>query len=305
MAKVIVVLMIAICSLIVFSSCGQAGLVTNTTPQSPPPSASPSPTATTVASELVVSPEDVLAGLPVYPGATPTTSDNPFYGQPVVSFFQPVYTGNLIPKIQSASAQYTVQALPADVLSWYPNELSAKGYRKFLEIHGSGGDGISFFLSSQLLLSVEVHVHTVPNAVPSATVFELLVIYRVPLPKPPEEILPDDIDSITVTYYSSVEPIVKTLTESQVIMKLVGMVNTLPVRPDYMYFGGLSDGPYTIFSLVFHLRSRGDITVTDIVDLKETGIHVGDYPILEDRYELFREAVEQILGIQGTYPANN
>ncbi|MDD5094394.1 MAG: hypothetical protein PHV74_08460 [Dehalococcoidia bacterium] len=198
-----------------------------------------------------------------------------------------------------------MQATEDDILSWYANELHPKGYRKYLE-GGHGGEetisgrNMAFFLPSQPLLSVQVHVYDVPGA----PVFELLVTYSVPLPKPPEEQLPDDIDSITATYFSDFVPTVKILTDSQVIMQLMSMVNILPVRPDYVYIGGpLAGGPQTIFRLVFHSQSKGDITVSDIISLEETGIHVGDYPILEDTHGLLREAVEQTLGAQSAYPA--
>jgi len=263
--------------------------------------ATPSPLATTVSSEHTFLPGLVLAELPVYPSSTPTTFFNSGTGPPSFPLSEPAYASALRPGYQSASAQYTVQATDDDILSWYVNELGTNGYRKYSE-GGFGGGTLSghnmaFFLPSQPLVSVEVHVYDVPGA----PVFELLVTYSVPLPKPPEEKLPDDIESITVTYFSGVLPTVKILTNSQVVMQLVSMVNALPVRPDYAYTGLLtSGGPRTIFSLVFHSQSKGDITVSDIIGLQETGIHVDNYPILEDTHGLLQEAVEQILGSQGT-----
>jgi len=263
--------------------------------------ATPRPSATTVTSEHTFLPGEVLAGLPVYPGATPTTFLNSGSVPISVPSSWPAYAGSLTPGYQSASAQYTVQATEDDILSWYVNELGTKGYRKYNE-GGFGGGTVSgrdmaFFLPSQPLVSVEVHIYDMP----STLVFELLVTYSVPLPKPPEEKLPDDIHSITVTYFSGVLPTVKILTDSQVVMQLASMVNALPVRPDYAYTGLLtSGGPQTIFSLVIHSQSKGDITVSDIIGCAETGIHESDYPILEDTHGLLREAVEQILGISST-----
>jgi len=192
-----------------------------------------------------------------------------------------------------------VQALVRNIMGWYTKELDARGYRDVGNNYGTGDYGTTFFLPSQPLIDVEVHVHAVPNVMPSTTVFEILVIYHVPLPKPPEEILPDDIDSITATYFSGVEPIVKTITGSQVINQIVNMVNNLPVRPDYMYFGGIS-GSATIFSLLFHSKARGYITVTDVIGHQETGIHIDDYPILEDVHGIFRENLGKILGVPST-----
>jgi len=269
--------------------------------------ATPSPSPTTVTSDHTFLPGEVLAGLPVYPGSTPTTFLDSGSGLVSLPFSLPDYVGSLRPGYQSASAQYTVQATDDDILSWYVNELGTQGYRKYSESDFGGetisGFDMAFFLPSQPLVSVELHVYDVHD-VPGDPVFELLVFYSVPLPKPPEEKLPDDIESITVTYFSGVLPTVETLTDSHVVMQLVSIVNTLPVRPDYIYVGGpLPSGPQTIFCLVFHSQSKGNITVSDIIGLEETGIHVGDYPILEDTHGLLREAVEQILGIQGTYPA--
>jgi hypothetical protein len=299
MAKVVAILIIALCSLIILGSCGQAGPVMTASPQTPTPSATPPPLATTVSSDHNFLPGEVLADLPVYPGATPTTFFNSGTGPPSYPLSEPAYASTLRPGYQSASAQFTVQATDENILSWYVNELGTEGYRNsFEERFGGGtisGQAITFFLPSQPLVSVEVHVYDVPGT----PVFELLVTYTVPLPKPPEEELPDDIDSIAMTYFSGNLTTVKTITDSQAVTQLVSMVNALPVRPDYVSSCGFG-GPQTIFRLVFHSQSKGDITVSDIIGCGVTGIHIDNYPILEDTHGLLQEAVEQILGIQST-----
>ncbi len=260
----------------------------------------PSPTATTVASEYSFIPGNVLAGLPVYPGATPTTFLDS--GAPVsVPFSRSILIGSLRPGYQSASAQYSVKAYDHDIMNWYVNELSTKGYRLYggvstFSMGTVGGEEIAFFLPSQPLVSVEVHLYDMAGE----TVLELLVTYSVPLPKPPEENLPDDIDSITATYFSGNLTTVKTITDSQTITQLVSMVNNLPVRPDYVYLCPIGVETRTIFSLVFHSQSKGNITVSDVIGCQVGGIYMGDYPILEDTHGLLREAVEQILGISST-----
>jgi hypothetical protein len=278
----------------------QARPVMTTSPQNTSPTATPNPTATTVASDHTFLPGEVLAGVPVYPGATPTTflqSEAPIS----VPFSLPAYVGSSRPGYQSASAQYTVQAYDRDILSWYINELGAKGYRQFNGEEGFGAGTISghemaFFLPSQPLVSVEVHVYDMSGE----TVLELLVIYSVPLPKPSEEELPDDIDSITATYFSGNLTTVKTITDSQAVTQLVSMMNALPVRPGYVYSCPVGLETRTIFRLVFHSESEGNITVTYIIGCGETGIYIGNYPILEDVHGLLQEAVEQMLGIQGS-----
>jgi hypothetical protein len=294
---------VSILSLLILLSSCSTGTVTDTSPQGLPQSASSAQSATV--SEDNFLPGEVLADLPVYPGATPTTLLNPGSGPPSFPLSSPAYVGPLRYGYQSASAQYTVQATEGDILDWYVNELGRKGYRKSDE-GGSGGverigvRKMGFFLPSQPLVSVQVHVYDVPDA----PVFEVLVTYSVPLPKSPEKALPSDIDSVEVTYFGYSEsalPRVKTLTDRQAVMQLVNMVNALPVRPDYAYIGGpMSGGPQTIFSLVFHSPSKGDITVTSVLGFDETGVHVGDYPILEDVHNLLREAVEQVLDVEST-----
>ena len=254
-------------------------------------------------------PGEVLAGLPVYPGATPTTFLNPGYGPPSLPAALYGY-GLRKPGYESASAQYTVQATFSDILNWYTEKLGAEGYRKYAGHSYGGGEttkagDIAFFLPSQPLVSVEVHVYDVPGD----PVFELLVTYTVPLPKPDEEALLSDIDSVEVTYFGYSEgdlPRIKILTNKRDVMQLVNMVNALPVRPDYIYFGDLlPDRSQTIFRLVFHSPSKGNITVSDIVGQGRTGIgiHISGFPILEDTHGLLLETIEQLLGVQSTYLA--
>lgn len=261
------------------------------------PTTTPFPTATTMASGHGFIPGNVLASLPLYPGAIPTTFSE--LGSVSVPFDQPIYNGALKPGYQSAYAQYSVNAPYKDIMSWYVNELSSKGYRrKSVETSFSGesvdGRGISFFLPSQPLVNVYIYIYYLLG---EEETLELLVTYSVPLPKPPEEQLPDDIDSITVTYYSGNLTTVKTITDSQTVTILVSMVNALPMRPDYTYSCPSGLVTKTIFSLVFHSQSKGDITVRDVIGCGEWGIHIGDYPILEDTQGLLKETVEQILGI--------
>jgi hypothetical protein len=253
---------------------------------------------TTVGSPFL--PGEVLAGLPVYPNATPTTYLNPGFGPPSFPSEQTLY-GSKIPGYQSASAEYTVTAVDADILDWYIAELGAQGYRHDGEDGGGNGTistrSIAFYLPSQPLISVQVHVYFSAGS-STPPVFELLVTNTVPLPKPTEEKLPDDINSVQLDYApDTANAVVKTVTDAQSVKDLVNMVNNLPVRPDYIILGGPGLLQQTLFlRLVFHSTSQGDITVTDVTF---DGIHFGEYPLLDDPHNLLQEAVKQVLGIPG------
>ena len=259
------------------------GSTTSTTPQS----------GSTVGNPFV--PGEIMATLPVYPGATPTTELNPGFGPPSFPLSQPIYDSNA-PGYQSASAQYTTPASVADILDWYMAELGGLGYTQQGEDDGGNGTiayrSIAFVLPSQPAVSVEVHVYT--GSGPSTSpVFELLVVYTVPLPKPAAENLPNDIQNVRIDYLpNTANEVVKTFTDKQSMNNLVSMVNSLPVSPDFIRT--MPPGQ-TFFTLTFHSSSMGDIVITDVT---YDGIHFGDYPLLYDPYNLFQQVVENMLGIQ-------
>jgi hypothetical protein len=238
-----------------------------------------------------------MATLPVYPGATPTTDFNPGFGPPSFPLEQPIYLSRS-PGYQSASAQYTTPATAEDILNWYSAELGALGYNH--EGQEEGGNGtittrsIAFFLPSQPAVSVQVHVYTPGSS--KTPVFELLVTYTVPLPKPSAESLPGDVESVKIDYMpGTANEVVKTFTDTQSVNNLVNLVNNLPVSPDYARSMPIGVAPQTLFTLTFHSISQGDIVITDVT---YDGVHFGDYPLLADPQNLFQKAVEQMLGIQ-------
>ena len=278
---------------------------TSTTPiQTPPfpgipllltPPASPQP-GSTVGGPFI--PGEVMATLPVYPGATPTTDLNPGFGPPSFPSEQSIYISHA-PGYQSASAQYTAPAAVADILDWYLAELGALGYTYHGEDDAGNGTvasrSVAFTLPSQPAVSVQVHVYTVSGSTLSP-VFELLVIYTVPLPKPAAESLPGDIQSVKIDYLpGTANEVLKTFTDTQSVNNLVNLVNNLPVSPDYARTMPIGVSPQTLFTLTFRSISQGDIVVTDVT---YDGIHFGDYPLLADPQNLFQKAVEQMLGIQ-------
>jgi len=113
--------------------CGPAGNTTPALTASPnnPTSSTPISTIPSTQPGSIVGspflPGEVLATLPVYPGATPTTDFNPGFGPPSFPSEQPIYVSRS-PGYQSASAQYTTPAIAEDILNWYSAELGALGY---------------------------------------------------------------------------------------------------------------------------------------------------------------------------------
>jgi hypothetical protein len=239
-----------------------------------------------------------MAALPVYPGASPTTYLDPGFGPPSFPSGQMIY-GITAPGYQSASAQYTAPASVADILDWYLAELGALGYTQQGEDDAGNSTvterSVVFVLPSQPAVSVQVHVYTVSGS-SRAPVFELLVIYTVPLPKPSAESLPGDIQNVKIDYYpGAANEVVKTFTDAKTINSLANEVNALPVAPDVFRSMPIGISPQTLFTLTFHSKSQGDIVITDVT---YDGIHFGDYPLLSDPNSFFQEAVAKMVGIQ-------
>jgi hypothetical protein len=242
-------------------------------------------------------PGEIMATLPVYPGLSPTTELNPGFGPPSFPLKLPIYDSNA-PGYQSASAQYTAAATVNDIVDWYMAELSGLGYTQQGE-DDIGNDaiayhGIAYVLPSQPAVSVQVDVYT--GSGPSTSpVFELLVIYTVPLPKPAANLL-KDVQNVKIDYLpNNANEIVKTFTDKQSVNNLVSMVNSLPVSPGFIRSLPAGISPQTFFTLTFHSVSQGDIVITDVT---YDGIHFGDYPLLYDPYNYFEQAVENMLDIQ-------
>jgi len=243
-------------------------------------------------------PGEVMAALPVYPGASPTTYLDPGFGPPSFPSGQMIY-GITAPGYQSASAQYTAPASVADILNWYLATLGAIGYTQQGEDDAGNSTAsersVVFVLPSQPAVSVQIHVYTVSGS-SRGPVFELLVIYTVPLPKPSAESLPGDIQNVKIDYYpGAANEVVKTFTDAKTLNSLANEVNALPVAPDVFRSMPIGISPQTLFTLTFHSKSQGDIMITDVT---YDGIHFGDYPLLSDPNNFFQVAVAKIAGIQ-------
>jgi hypothetical protein len=184
-------------------------------------------------------------------------------------------------------------------LNWYLAELEPLGYTTQGEDDAGNSTAtersVVFVLPSQPAVSVQVHVYTISSS-SRAPVFELLVVYAVPLPKPSAENLPGDVQNVKIDYYpGAANEVIKTFTDAKSINALVNGVNTLPVAPDYIRLGppaGVS--PQTLFTLTFHSKSQGDIVITDVT---YDGIHFGDYPLLSDPNNIFQQEVAKMAGI--------
>jgi hypothetical protein len=243
-------------------------------------------------------PGEVMAALPVFPDASPTTYLDPGFGPPSFPSGQMIY-GITAPGYQSASAQYTATASVTDILNWYLAELGALGYTQQGEDDAGNGTvaerSVVFVLPSQPAISVQVHVYTVSGS-SRGPVFELLVIYTVPLPKPSAENLPGDIQNVKIDYYpGATNEVIKTFTDAKTLNSLANEVNALPVAPDVFRSMPIGISPQTLFTLTFHSKSQGDIMITDVT---YDGIHFGDYPLLSDPNNFFQVAVAKIAGIQ-------
>ncbi|OGN87230.1 MAG: hypothetical protein A2158_02545 [Chloroflexi bacterium RBG_13_46_14] len=221
------------------------------------------PSLETILESESVQPEDVLAEMPVYPGAEAVTTgesafepfSTPRALQPEIRPFDIVY--------ETISDQYTVQAEANKVLNWYKNKLSGKGYRLYTEMKYNGPGGydvhnIGVYRPEQLLISVEIHVY----AMLDATIFSVVVSRDTTTSlEPPEPPLPDDIDSIEINYTGDQDNTsgkIETITDAGDIRRLVDIINSLPLR-HYGPPGAINSRP---FNMIFHSLSMGKIPLT-------------------------------------------
>ena len=154
----LLILMLLIISMILVVGCGPAGNTTPTLTASPTNPTPPTPISTVPSTQpgSIVGnpflPGEVMATLPVYPGATPTTDFNPGFGPPSFPLEQSIYVSRS-PGYQSASAQYTTSATAEDILNWYSAELSTLGYNHNGEDDGGNGTITTRSIASSYLPS--------------------------------------------------------------------------------------------------------------------------------------------------------
>ena len=240
-------------------------------------------------------PENGLASIPVYPGSEVSDyldTENVSRATPVACLS--VYKDPDEAEYQTESYQYMVSTNSDMVIAWYQDILGIRGYRKYLASIGSkdnvSGQAVAFYLPARPYISVEVHTYRIDGVGP--LIYELVFVKDGLLARPyNQNLLPGDIESVTIHYtrYGS-----KTITDAQPVQELVSIVNSLPVRPGYVFLG-YPGGPETVFSLELKSASQGVITVTSILNSPQNGINIEGHPVLFDTHNLLRDLAKQLV----------
>ena len=249
-----------------------------------------------------ISPDIILAELPVYPDSQPLTLEESVF-KPFSTPLSPQVEGRPPPiEYETASAWYQVEVDANKLLNWYCNKLGSKGYQKYtemvydslnevlisddnFEIHTMG-----FYRPEIPEISIEVHI----TGLPDTQDFVILVNHEVTGAfDPPEPPLPEDIDRITINYagYNGNSPKQEIITDSSDVRKLVGIINDLSVLPDAPILP-VED----MFSMLLHSASQGDIELychmsTDDYPM----IRMPDRAGLKDENSLLLKAVNRLL----------
>ncbi|MDP2948967.1 MAG: hypothetical protein Q8P22_05470 [Chloroflexota bacterium] len=264
-------------------------------------------TGDTGAAQDTVAPEgflpgQVLANLPVYPGALGSAEVHVVGGPPSFPSEMSICRGPRCPGLQIASALFTVDATADEVFAWYQDKLTAMGYER----HGGGfgylADGrqksTAVFISPDIpTLTVQVHLYYKPDLEYSPSLFELLVTYMAPLPRPVGSYLPPDVSRVDVTYAPGGDsPVLSNaVADPAVIRDLVRIVNRMPVRADWISWCSIDMGPPPTATLVFQ-SNEGATTVSDIRGCPFR-VEMEPYPDLQDSYNRLWDAVERFMGV--------
>ncbi len=238
-------------------------------------------------------PEEILSGLPVYPGSVPV--ENP---PPEENPSEPAASSNETVRYRTASAKYEVDADLDDLIDWYEGYFKESGFhfktgfttgKSFGEVTGRG---LTYWLPAQPAVSVEVTAR--PKDDPSSSVYELLVSEDLRIARPYDEnLIPSDIERIDIEYRGW-EPV--TVTGEADIEALTGLVNTLPLDPEYARFGPLPEPDIIEFSLAFHSASQGTITLFE----RNNQVYIEGHPVLWDTHALLMRKVREIGQIEET-----
>jgi len=202
-----------------------------------------------------------------------------------------------------ASRLFAVEAPGDQVLTWYRDTLTSMGYDA-----GGGGFGgdhegrhtteMSFYPPDNLTATVQVHVyHPAPNS-RYPVVFEILATYLVPLPRPPEEYLPDDIIRVDVTFGSYGTTTTKEIADATTIQSLVSTVNRLPVLPDWGYMEPPSGCSNVGTTLVFHFQDGRTKKVRILREGCPSRVEFESYPYLHDARNVLSEAAQRAIGLE-------
>ncbi|MBI4312890.1 MAG: hypothetical protein HY681_14090 [Chloroflexi bacterium] len=252
-------------------------------------------------------PGQVLAALPVFPGATGSMALSGF-SQPVEFAYCDT---SRCPGFQTASAQYRAAATGQAVVLWYEKELTAQGYRKsresFGKFQGTSTYAASYFMPDQPTVAVEVHVLDYPLRPDFGPLFELFVTYQAPFYHLPSQIVPDDVERVELAYYPREDDksiLAKKVTEdSATLRRLIGRMNNLPVLADWVRFCGTGERDRPLAELRFVRRSGETIVVTQTRNFcPGPHVEVPGLPPLEDVHDLLWEVIQEIAGIDASTP---
>jgi hypothetical protein len=190
-----------------------------------------------------ISPEQVLAELPVYPDALSQTPEESIF-RPFSTPLSPQVEGRPPPvEYETASAWYQVEVDANKLLDWYRNKLTGKGYQKYTEMVYNNLNEVllpddnfdiltmGFYNPELPEISIEVHITDLPDTQD----FVILVNHEITGAfDPPEPPLPEDIDRITINYagYNGNPLEQEVITDPGDIRKIVSIINDLPLLPD-------------------------------------------------------------------------
>ncbi|MDP3063840.1 MAG: hypothetical protein Q8O40_11625 [Chloroflexota bacterium] len=255
----------------------------------------------TVAAEGFL-PGQVISTLPIYPGALGSAEVHVGGGPPSFPSEMSICRGPKCPGLQIASAVFSVDATADEVFAWYQDKLTAMGYERrgggFAYLSDGRQKSTAVFISPDIItLTVQVHLYYKPDLAHSPTLFEVLVTYMAPLPRPAGSYLPPDVSRFDVTYSPGGDSLStsKAITDSAVIRELVRIVNRMPVRADWLsWCSPDADSPPTA-TLVF--QSKAGTTTVSVIRGCPMRVEMAPYPDLQDSYNRLWDAVARLMGV--------
>lgn len=198
-------------------------------------------------------PGQVLANLPVYPGAA--RSNGILVGAggfPVQPNPGSMCDGSPCPSVQSAQAEYHTADTPDAVLTWYQAQLEKLGYQRSGASYGSAPQGyhrseLEFFNPERPAVTVHVYAFY-RSAKQGGSVIVLDVVNPATAPRPVSSYVPPGVSEVDIAYFPGGHGSTTTLTvtDKAAIRSLVRAVNRLPIRSNWLTSGGplfLGDRP--------------------------------------------------------------
>ncbi len=281
----------------------------------PPPSPTSSPGSQTIGGGGEFLPGQIIAFIPVYPGAVGATDIGP---QPEAGPYPeslPMCVGPHpeCPQLETATADFFTEDSAGTVLDWYRKQLASMGYT-------GGGTGTAsnnktgwtmsdtvFDVPEYPGLKVQVNVYPYPEP-GVTTAFAILVYYLRPIPRHAAERLPSDIMRVEVTSdsASSTPTTSNTVTNTDTIKRLVDLVNSLPVQLTGVtscppFPAGATPTPPLILQFVDEHGLSRTITLRKWCGGAFVEVAFPPYPALSDQHQKLWDLVQGILA--GTAPS--